>query len=140
MLAQNQTQKPQPEKSENARKSEGAQKSGKTEAKKAGALKLVDLNTATEAELRQIPGVDAELAKKIIANRPYVSEQDLARSGLPVEVERNVRMRVTVSPRTQGGTANREDSSDTKPAAPESDKKDAGGKPDRSNQRHKDKK
>jgi competence protein ComEA len=72
----------------------------KATAKKSGQLKLVDLNTATEAQLRQLPGVDQAMAKKIIANRPYVTVEDLARSGIPVELEREVRTRVTVSPKT----------------------------------------
>ncbi|NET40281.1 MAG: helix-hairpin-helix domain-containing protein [Cyanothece sp. SIO1E1] len=38
-----------------------------------GTLLLVNLNTATERELRMIPGVGANLARKIINNRPYGS-------------------------------------------------------------------
>jgi DNA uptake protein ComE-like DNA-binding protein len=84
---------------------------------KKGTLKLIDLNSATEAELRQLPGVDAALAKKIIENRPYVTVEDLRRSGIPVEVERDVRTRVTVTPRT--GTSDRQTPRDEKAAKPE---------------------
>ena len=78
-----------------------------------GKLKLVDLNTATEAELRQIPGVDKAMAKKIMDNRPYITVEDLARSGIPVEVQRSAEMRVTVTPQTpasETGTADRKES------------------------------
>ena len=79
---------------ENKAEQSGAQK---------GKLKLVDLNTATEAELRQIPGVDKEMAKKIMDNRPYVSVEDLARSGISVEVRENAAMRVTVTSQAPKG-------------------------------------
>jgi hypothetical protein len=92
----------QEQKQTHAKKREAAEKNAP---KAKGKLKLIDLNTATEAELRQLPGVDAAMAKKIVENRPYVSVEDLARSGIPVEVERNARMRVTVTPRT--GTSDR---------------------------------
>jgi len=39
----------------------------------------VDLNTATEAELRTLPGIGPKLARRIIAARPFRSVDDLAR-------------------------------------------------------------
>lgn len=42
----------------------------------------VDLNTATEKELDQLPGVGKVTAKKIIAGRPYSSVSDLSKAGL----------------------------------------------------------
>ena len=38
---------------------------------------LLDLNTATEKELQSIKGIGPVLAKKIIANRPYGTVDDL---------------------------------------------------------------
>lgn len=53
---------------------------------KAGAAKLtqVDINTATEAELKAIPGIGDAYAAKIIAGRPYAKKDQLkSRNILP---------------------------------------------------------
>ena len=49
----------------------------------APAAAVVDINTATAAELTQVKGVGAPTAKKIIANRPYASLDDLSKTGIP---------------------------------------------------------
>lgn len=45
--------------------------------------KVVELNTATLAEVETLPGITPEYAQKIIAGRPYRSMADLARTGIP---------------------------------------------------------
>ena len=42
----------------------------------------IDLNTATQKDLEELPGVGAATAKKIIENRPYKSVDELSKAGL----------------------------------------------------------
>ncbi len=49
---------------------------------------LVDINTASQAELEAVKGVGPATAKKIIANRPYKSLDELTKAGLsPKKIE-----------------------------------------------------
>lgn len=69
----------------------------KKETKKEAAAKPVDLNTATQAELEGLKGVGEATAKKIIANRPYKSADDLLKAGLSKRQIDSLRANVTVS-------------------------------------------
>jgi hypothetical protein len=44
---------------------------------------LVNINTATQAELEALPGIGPATAKKIIAGRPFASVADLSKAGVP---------------------------------------------------------
>lgn len=43
----------------------------------AARVKLVDINSASRAELKKLPGVDDAMADRIIANRPYLTKAEL---------------------------------------------------------------
>lgn len=57
---------------------------------------VVDLNTASAADLDKLPGVGAATSKKIIANRPYSSVADLAKAGVPPKTIQAITPMVTV--------------------------------------------
>ena len=56
----------------------------------------VDLNSASEKELEDLPGVGPATAKKIIAGRPYSSVDDLAKAGVSKRTITKIRSQVTV--------------------------------------------
>ena len=49
-------------------------------------MAVIDLNTASEAELQTLPGITADYARKIVAGRPYTERKDLERAGIPHDV------------------------------------------------------
>ena len=49
----------------------------KTDSKPAAKKAPLDLNTATEAELKDLPGIGDAYAKKIIEGRPYARKDEL---------------------------------------------------------------
>jgi hypothetical protein len=57
----------------------------------------VDLNTATEKELNDLPGVGTATAKKIIAGRPYSSVDGLSKAGISASTIKKITPLVTVS-------------------------------------------
>jgi len=58
---------------------------------------LVDLNQATEQQLREVSEIGDANAKKIVAGRPYRSVDDLAKAGLPATEVAKIKPRVTVA-------------------------------------------
>jgi hypothetical protein len=63
----------------------------------AGAAKI-DLNTASQAVLETLPGVDLATATQIIAGRPYTSVGDLSKAGVPVSTIEKITPLVKVGP------------------------------------------
>jgi DNA uptake protein ComE-like DNA-binding protein len=58
-----------------------------TQATAAAKAKVVDINTASEAELKAVPGIGDAYAAKIIAGRPYAKKDQLkSRNILPAPV------------------------------------------------------
>lgn len=68
-------QAPAPAKSKAADKMSTTKKSADT--KMAAKADLLDLNSASEAELKGLPGIGDAYAPKIIAGRPYKGKDDL---------------------------------------------------------------
>lgn len=67
------------------------------------AVKLVDINSASRAELSSLPGVDAAQAERIVAGRPYLSKADLAvRNVMPTGVYLSLRHRIVAKQKTTG--------------------------------------
>ena len=64
-------------------------------AKAAAKVKLVDINSASKAELKTLSGIGNALADKIIAGRPYLSKANLATQNiLPRETYDGLKARV----------------------------------------------
>lgn len=63
--------------------------------KKAEPVKLVDINSASRAELKTLPGIGDAEADRIVAHRPYLTKTELAdKNVLPLGPFISVRRRV----------------------------------------------
>ncbi len=94
-----------PSKSERAPKDakSGAAKSDATATSSSGAK--VDLNTASEKEIEDLPGVGPATAKRIIAARPYASVNDLSKAGLSAKKIEKITPMATVSGSASSGSS-----------------------------------
>ena len=57
---------------------------------------LVDLNSAKESRLEEVPGIGSVYAKKIVAGRPYKSIEELVKAGIPPATIEKIRTSVSV--------------------------------------------
>lgn len=63
----------------------------------AAKIKIIDINSASKAELMKIPGVSKVYAAKIISGRPYLSKSHLlTRKILPAGVYASIKEQVAV--------------------------------------------
>jgi competence protein ComEA len=68
---------------------------GKATAKSQPTGELVDINSASAAELDKLPGIGPARAKAIIANRPYGGKDDLAnRKIIPANVYNQIKDKI----------------------------------------------
>jgi len=58
--------------------------------------RAIDVNTAKETTLEEVPGIGSAYAKKIVAGRPYKSIDDLAKAGIPSSTVDKIRTLVAV--------------------------------------------
>lgn len=64
---------------------------------KSAQAKLVDLNHASKAELKSLPGISDAMASKIIAGRPYNSKAAIVTDGIvPVGIYVAIKKRIEV--------------------------------------------
>ena len=79
---------------------------------------LVDINTASQAELEALKGVSPATAKKIIANRPYKSLDELSKAGLSAKKVESFKSSLTIGGAAAPAAAPAPAVSPPPPAAP----------------------
>jgi hypothetical protein len=85
--------------------------------------KMIDLNSASAAELKKIPGVGDAEAQKIIANRPYTSKTELVtKAGLPEGVYVSAKRKVEARPVKAGAASKKTSTTPPKAATAEPQK------------------
>ena len=68
-------------------------------AKRPARVHQLDINTATQAQLAKVPGLNAALAAQIIAHRPYLTKEHLVLNGvLPQPLFLSIRDHLTCVP------------------------------------------
>jgi DNA uptake protein ComE-like DNA-binding protein len=78
----------------------GGQNPGRSGSQSGGRPALIELNTATAAQLQTLPGITATYARRIIAGRPYKVKHELeTRKILPAPVYRRIREKVIATER-----------------------------------------
>ena len=65
----------------------------------------VDLNTASDKQLQELPGIGDAFSKKIIAARPLKTIKELSKLGIPAPTIEKLRPLVTLSETRPGGKA-----------------------------------
>lgn len=80
-------------------KSTDKAKQAKNSAKAAAAPKIVDINSASKAELMTLPGIGTAEADKIIAGRPYLTKAHLVtHQVLPAWIYERIKGQVMAKP------------------------------------------
>lgn len=65
-------------------------------------IKLTELNGATAQELKALPGINEDLAARIIAGRPYLSKSNLVTHKIiPTGIYESIKQRIYVIPKLQ---------------------------------------